>query len=64
MLTKAFLWLFVPQRWTIIKEEVISYRERPSGLWEWFQRSGIRYTLQNQYGDLKFKTIMNTPDVG
>lgn len=65
MITKFFIKLFVPSHWEIIKEEKISYKERVMNvLWgdydeKWSHHQGIRYTLKNQYGDLKFETVMD-----
>ena len=60
MITKFFLRLFVPYRWTIIKEAGISVSRRDpytyyGGTVPHCQ--GTQYTLQNQYGDIKFKTV-------
>lgn len=63
MLTKFFVKLFIPSRWTILAKEEMRGKRRSVYTYEWFAISGTQYTLQNQYGDLKFKTIWSDGSV-
>jgi len=57
MITKFILKLFIPTRWTIISQGDLHGKERSYYSGEWLSQSGRQYVLQNQYGDIKFKTI-------